>query len=77
MISYSVDESGIASIIFDDMDSKVNTLSMGIMERLSAYFNKVKEDTSVKCLVIRSAKPDVFIAGADIKEIQKLSTKHK
>ncbi|MAQ63980.1 MAG: hypothetical protein CL503_01615 [Actinobacteria bacterium] len=74
MISYSVDESGIASIIFDDMDSKVNTLSMGIMERLSAYFNKVKEDTSVKCLVIRSAKPHVFIAGADIKEIQKLST---
>ena len=74
MISYSVDDAGIASIVFNDMDSKVNTLSMGVMERLSAYFNKVKEDSTVKCLVIRSAKPYVFIAGADIKEIQKLST---
>ncbi|MBH38183.1 hypothetical protein CL658_04035 [bacterium] len=74
MISYSVDDMGVASITFNDMDSKVNTLSMGVMERLSAYFNKVKDDSTVKCLVIRSDKPSMFIAGADIKEIQKLST---
>jgi len=73
MISYHVDDSGVASIIFDDLDSKVNTLSMAVMERLSAYFHKVSTDTKVKCLVIRSNKPGVFIAGADIKEIQKLS----
>ena len=73
MISYSVNEEGIASIVFNDLDNKVNTLSMAVMERLSAYFNKVKDDSSVKCLILRSDKPNVFIAGADIKEIQKLS----
>lgn len=62
----------IATIIFDLKDEKINKLSFEILKEFDEKLNIIKDDFSIKALVIDSAKKDIFIAGADIKEIEKL-----
>ncbi len=62
----------VATLIFDLKDEKVNKLSFEILKEFDEKLNQIKEDSSIKALVIDSAKKDIFIAGADIKEIEKL-----
>lgn len=69
MIQTQIDQRGVFTITFDSPDSKVNTLSMPVMEELSGIFSQIEQDPVIECVVIQSAKPGVFIAGADIKDI--------
>ena len=62
----------VATLIFDLKDERVNKLSFEILKEFDEKLNQIKEDSSIKALVIDSAKKDIFIAGADIKEIEKL-----
>ncbi|NCB13593.1 MAG: enoyl-CoA hydratase, partial [Erysipelotrichia bacterium] len=62
----------IATLTFDLKDEKINKLSFEILKEFDEKLNQIKEDSSIKALVIDSAKKDIFIAGADIKEIEKL-----
>lgn len=62
----------VATLVFDLKDEKVNKLSFEILKEFDEKLNQIKEDSSIKALVIDSAKKDIFIAGADIKEIEKL-----
>ena len=47
--------------------TKVNTLSQAMMNEFVPLFTHLKNDESVRGIVIISAKPGSFIAGADIK----------
>ena len=40
------------------------------MTELDSILEKIKNNDSIKVLVFKSAKPGIFIAGADIKEIK-------
>lgn len=60
----------IVVIEFDMPDSKVNVLSTPVMEELKNILAQLNERTDVKGVLITSAKPGIFIAGADIKEIE-------
>lgn len=62
----------IATLTFDLKDEKINKLSFEILKEFDEKLNQIKEDSSIKALLIDSAKKDIFIAGADIKEIEKL-----
>lgn len=62
----------IATLTFDLKDEKINKLSFEILKEFDEKLNLIKNDISIKALVIDSAKKDIFIAGADIKEIEKL-----
>ena len=62
----------IATLVFDLENEKINKLSFEILREFDEILNQIKEDTSIKALVIDSAKKNIFIAGADIKEIEKL-----
>ncbi len=62
----------IATITFDLENEKINKLSFAVLNEFDEKLNEIKLDSSIKALVITSAKKDVFIAGADIKEIEKL-----
>lgn len=64
----------IAVITFDQADSKVNLLSSAVMAELSDALAQVEKPGRYRALIIRSTKPNVFIAGADIKEIQSART---
>jgi 3-hydroxyacyl-CoA dehydrogenase / enoyl-CoA hydratase / 3-hydroxybutyryl-CoA epimerase len=63
---------GIAWLVFDAPGKRVNTLS----QRLMGWFDEQLTALAaqpLRGLVLRSGKPDTFIAGADIEELQQLS----
>lgn len=66
-------ENGIATIEFNDPVAKVNVLTENVLRQFNGFVTEASNDQQVKVLVIRSAKKDVFIAGADIKEIEGIS----
>lgn len=70
----SKSEKGVYTLVFDLQGEKVNKLSRRVMESLSTAIDAVASDLAASALVIRSGKPDIFIAGADIAEIQNLKT---
>ena len=63
----------IARLTFDLENEKVNKLSINVLEELDAKIDEIKNNHSIKALVIQSAKPNIFVAGADIKEIEALT----
>jgi 3-hydroxyacyl-CoA dehydrogenase/enoyl-CoA hydratase/3-hydroxybutyryl-CoA epimerase len=69
-LSLETDKNGIANLIFNAGDQKVNKLSIEVLEEFERYIEQVKNDSQIKILIISSAKKDNFIAGADINEIK-------
>ena len=68
-----VDQQGAALLTMDLPAEKVNKLSMSVMEELDEIIKKISSDKEIKGLIILSGKKDVFIAGADISEIENIS----
>ena len=62
----------IATITFDLENEKINKLSFEVLKEFDEKLNLVQQDHKIKALIIDSAKKDIFIAGADIKEIEQL-----
>ena len=62
----------IATITFDLENEKINKLSFEVLKEFDEKLNLVQDDHTIKALVIDSAKKDIFIAGADIKEIKQI-----
>lgn len=69
------EEDGLARLIFDLPDQKANKFSEAVMEEFEEKLNSLKTDTSVKGLMIESAKDGIFIAGADIEEIKQIDSR--
>ena len=63
----------IATITFDLENEKVNKLSFEVLKEFDEKLDLVQNDHTIKALLIDSAKKDIFIAGADIKEIEQLT----
>ena len=63
---------GLALITFDRPDSKVNLLASPVMLRLEELLGDIETRIArgeIRTLLIRSAKPGNFIAGADLDEL--------
>ena len=63
------DEDGIVWLLFDKKDASANTLSEDVLTEFNAVLEKLERDRP-RGLVIRSAKPGGFIAGADISQFR-------
>jgi 3-hydroxyacyl-CoA dehydrogenase/enoyl-CoA hydratase/3-hydroxybutyryl-CoA epimerase len=63
------DEDNIAWLLFDKKDASANTLDEATLTELNAVLDKVEQERP-RGLVIRSAKPSGFIAGADIAQFR-------
>jgi enoyl-CoA hydratase/carnithine racemase len=62
-------EDGIAMIRLDQAERPVNVLSRDLVEELTAAIERLESaDSGARAAVIISAKPGVWIAGADIDE---------
>jgi 3-hydroxyacyl-CoA dehydrogenase/enoyl-CoA hydratase/3-hydroxybutyryl-CoA epimerase len=59
-------ESGIAVLTFDRPESSANIFDQATFDELNEHLNVLTGDSSVRGLIIRSAKPKIFIAGADL-----------
>lgn len=66
-------ESGVCVLHFNTPGG-ANILSYEVMKNFDEAVNFVKRDSETKALVFSSPKPDMFIAGADIREISKLDS---
>jgi len=58
---------GLATLVFDRADATTNTLSAAVLEELNEALDALDREPP-KGLVIRSGKPNGFIAGADVDE---------
>ncbi|MDH3975991.1 MAG: 3-hydroxyacyl-CoA dehydrogenase NAD-binding domain-containing protein [Deltaproteobacteria bacterium] len=63
-------EKGMATLLFDLPKEKVNKLSIAVMEELDAHLADIEKRQDLHGLIVASGKKDIFIAGADISEIE-------
>ena len=68
-LTLSIDNQGIANLVFDLENEKVNKLSQAVLLELEAILEEIKNNKKLNLLLISSNKKDIFIAGADINEI--------
>src|ERR1700733_2312955 len=65
------EEANVGFVTFDQPDAKVNVLNSATLLALDKMLDDLK-GKSLKALIFQSAKKDIFIAGADIKEIENI-----
>src|SRR5438128_203687 len=65
---------GVALVLYDVPGEAVNTLRHGFQEEFEAAFGRLAEDSAVKAILLASAKPDSFVAGADIEMLSRIKT---
>lgn len=68
-----VEPDGLALLTFDSPGEKVNKYSTPVMLELDALLDALAKRTDVKSLLLVSGKADIFIAGADVNEIAKVT----
>eukprot|EP01047_Picozoa_sp_COSAG01_P002044 COSAG01_NODE_52_length_31456_cov_125.226648_2_plen_709_part_00 len=68
-------QNNIATINFDLKNESVNKLSKAVMTEFESLIEKISLDKKIKALIIKSTKKNIFIAGADINEIQNIKDK--
>ena len=67
---------GIATIRFDNRDKKVNTISFNLKDEAEKLWQEeIHSNPDVRAVIFVSTKPDTFIAGADIFDIQSMVNK--
>lgn len=64
---------GLGVLTFDLPGEKVNKFSREVLVELSEVLVRLSQDPRVRALLVESGKPDVFIAGADIKEFTQVA----
>ncbi|MEJ2188108.1 MAG: 3-hydroxyacyl-CoA dehydrogenase NAD-binding domain-containing protein [Acidobacteriota bacterium] len=72
MITIERRDDGVAIVWLDHPDKPVNTLSPAAVVEFNETVMPLLEDDTVRALVVASAKPDTFIAGADLEVIEGL-----
>jgi 3-hydroxyacyl-CoA dehydrogenase/enoyl-CoA hydratase/3-hydroxybutyryl-CoA epimerase len=73
--SFHADRRGTGWITFDDPERSVNVLAEPVMRRLGEALDEARaaaREGRIDVLVLRSGKPDTFIAGADVDAIASL-----
>lgn len=65
-----INDKGIAYLTIDVPNEKVNILSQDVLQQLNQILDNLKKHSGVKALVIKSGKPDTFLAGANLHEFE-------
>ncbi|CDZ81771.1 Fatty acid oxidation complex subunit alpha [Candidatus Rubidus massiliensis] len=66
----TVEPNNIARLIFDLPNEKVNKLTAEVLDELNQITDELRKRQDIKILLLMSAKEDIFIAGADLKEFE-------
>lgn len=67
-------QDGIGILMMDHPDSEVNVLTSVHLQQLDKQLDELRNRTDLRALLFASAKKKIFIAGADINEIAKISS---
>src|SRR3989337_48478 len=68
-VTLSEPEPGMAVLTLDDPHRGVNLLSEAVLAELGCHLDTLEQRDDLAGLVIRSGKPGVYIAGADLQEL--------
>ncbi len=71
-LTLTVERNGVANLVFDLPNEKINKLSEPVMLELEKALNVIDGNKGIRVLIITSLKKDIFIAGADINEIKEI-----
>src|SRR5690606_3788460 len=77
MLKIETDHEGVCALIFDAEGETVNTLRAEFAQEFTEAFNVIEADESIRAVVLLSAKPDNFVAGADISMLAKVTSAHE
>lgn len=69
ILRLEVGAGGLATLVFDLPGKRANIFTREALEELEATVAALAERRDIGALVLLSAKPDIFIAGADVDEI--------
>jgi enoyl-CoA hydratase/long-chain 3-hydroxyacyl-CoA dehydrogenase len=72
--SIEVTQDGIAMITLDMPGAPVNTLQSSLSAEFPTVLSRIESDSTIKAAVLRSGKPGVWVAGADINELAACNT---
>lgn len=66
-------ENRVAHLVFDREGSRANLFDRATLEELASAIDTLQRAVSIQGLLIRSAKPSIFIAGADLNQLANAS----
>jgi 3-hydroxyacyl-CoA dehydrogenase/enoyl-CoA hydratase/3-hydroxybutyryl-CoA epimerase len=69
MIRREIGGDQICVLTFDRPDSGANIFDEATLDELNDHLDSIESDTSVRGLIITSAKKSIFVAGADLKTL--------
>ena len=73
--AFRIERDGDLAIVWFDLPGeKVNKFSSTVMMEFARVVDELERSTDIKRIVIASAKPGVFIAGADVSEFSKVTS---
>lgn len=65
---------GVGTLVFDNPATDVNVLTFKNIKALDSLLNEIASRSDLRALLLTSAKNKIFIAGADIREIESIVT---
>lgn len=68
VLTTTMAEQGVAVVSIDVPGEPVNSLGLVHSQELASTLDGLRADAGVRAIVLRSGKPDTFIAGADINQ---------
>lgn len=68
-LKLEIDASLLGIVTFDQPGSRANTLGQRVLTEWETLLEQLEKRTDLVGLVLRSGKPGMFIAGADLKEL--------
>lgn len=68
VVTLSFPEPDIALLTLDDPTKGANILARPVLEEIAAHLTALERRSDLAGLIVRSLKPGIFIAGADIRE---------
>src|SRR6266403_2772195 len=71
MIRREIDGDKVCLLTFDRPESGANIFDAATLGELNEHVDLVEKDSSLRGLIIASAKKSIFIAGADLKTLLK------
>ncbi len=72
--TFDVGDDGLGVLTFDLPGEKVNKLSREVFAELSEILARMQREPRLRGLLVRSGKPDVFVAGADLKDFTRIGS---
>jgi 3-hydroxyacyl-CoA dehydrogenase/enoyl-CoA hydratase/3-hydroxybutyryl-CoA epimerase len=69
MIQREIGDDHVCVLTFDRPDSGANIFDAATLEELNEHLDAIEKDTSLRGLIIASAKKSIFVAGADLKTL--------